>query len=99
MKHLVLACLLACGGKSTTPATMATVDCKAAVAKVVSDTTVQDKTALTAGLEARCQSDAWSNDARACLAEKGEAGPCALTDKERAGIEQERAKVVAPPAN
>lgn len=102
MKRLVLgwvlASLAACGGgskksESTMPSTggaasAAAPDCKAAADKVAND-----DAALATALAARCQSDAWSDESRACLAEKGEAGPCTLSDAQRSGIEQERARV------
>ena len=89
--------LVACGGKSTpaTAPTAATADqCKAAAAKLVTTTTIADKDGLAAAYEARCQKDAWSADSTSCLAEKGEAGPCVLSDEIKLGIEQERAATV-----
>jgi hypothetical protein len=99
MKRFALACILAtaCGGKAApvSPTASAPVpDCKTVADKLANDTSLHDKAALATALEARCKSDAWNDEARTCLATKGEAGPCVLTDQQRAGIEQDRAKVV-----
>jgi hypothetical protein len=60
---------------------------------MVRSTAIKDKDGLAAALEVRCQSDAWSAESAKCLAEKGEAGPCVLTDAQRAGIEQARSEI------
>ena len=96
MKHFTLLFLFvaACGSKSpaTTTAPTSAADCKAVAGKLAGESTVQDKDSYASALQSRCVTDKWSDQSRACLAEKGEAGPCVLTDQQRAGIEQERAR-------
>lgn len=90
----ILVLAAACGGKpsaATTTASSNTPDCKTVATKLAGDSSLANKDALLNGLQARCQTDHWSDDARACLLEKGEVGPCVLTDAQRSGIEQERA--------
>lgn len=90
---LVILVTAACGGKqqpasSSSPAP----DCKAAARRLADDSSLRDKDGLANGLLARCQADRWSDEARSCLVERGEAGPCTLTEAQRSGIEQERAR-------
>lgn len=105
MKRLALVLLLvACGGGSksgsTTPTTGAepvaratAPDCKAAA-----DHMAAGDAQLATALEARCESDQWSEDTRSCLAEKSE-DACTLTDAQKAGVADARAQATtAEPA-
>ena len=103
MRHFTLIFLFAaaCGSKSpaTTTAHSSGPDCKAVAGKLAGESSVQDKDSYGSALQSRCQTDKWSDESRACLAEKGEAGPCVLTDQQRSGIEQERARALEQAQN
>lgn len=108
MKRLVLACLFAaaCGGGSKSapqttpdPADNAAaggiqqagpeVDCPGVTEKMAGG-----DAALATALQTRCVSEQWSGDARGCLVQKPET-ECPLTEAQRAGVAEERAKATA----
>jgi hypothetical protein len=88
---LLVAAACSGGKQPSTTARSNAPDCKTVATKLAGDSSLANKDALANGLQSRCQTDHWSDDARGCLLAKGEAGPCVLTDAQRSGIEQERA--------
>lgn len=104
MKRLAVCLLItaACGGgnkpstSSTMPATStetaaqpAAPDCRAAA-----DHMAAGDANFSGALEMRCRDNQWSDETRRCLAEKA-AAECALTEEQKASIEDARAKAAS----